>query len=279
MAKFTCNFISRVLKHTVDLTVVVPSMTIPESIALSGGLKGPQGRQLTGFGTPKYTNYVGKPRFPVLYLFHGMGNNHATWTGYTNAELYAEERNLALVMLSAENKSYINTASGDRYFDFIQEELMDFVCGMFPVSQRREDTFLAGLSMGGYGALVHSLNRPERYGGVGVFSAAIDLNPFLLCREENLPLPPEYQPRELLRRAKETKPSLPPYYFACGELDDSFEANRAFMEEFRETGTPVTWSQLPGYAHEWRFWDRELELFMDWLPRTDTYAQEGRRRV
>ena len=90
MAKFTCNFISYTLKRTVDITVVIPTVTIPESMGLSESRK-----------------HTPKEKFPVLYLFHGMGNNHATWTGYTNVEMYAEERQIAVVNISAENKSYV----------------------------------------------------------------------------------------------------------------------------------------------------------------------------
>ena len=146
MAKFTCNFISYTLKRTVDITVVVPSPTIPESMGMGGG---------TCSHTPK-------DKYPVLYLLHGMGNNHATWTGYTNVELFAEERQIAIVNLSAENKSYVKLG-GDDFFTFVSEEVPDFVCGMFPVSREPEHTYIAGLSMGGYGTLVHALNRPERF--------------------------------------------------------------------------------------------------------------------
>ena len=111
-----------------------------------------------------------KQKYPVLYLLHGMGNNHATWTGYTNVEMYAEERNIAVVNISGENKAYIRT-EGDDFFKFISEELPDFICGMFPISDRPEDTYIAGLSMGGYGTLVHGLSFPERFAAFGAFSA------------------------------------------------------------------------------------------------------------
>ena len=180
MAKFTCNFISYTLRRTVDITVVVPSPTIPDSMGM------------TGDGKPSHTP---KEKYPVLYLLHGMGNNHATWTGYTNVELFAEERQIAVVNLSAENKSYVNLA-GDDFFTFVSEELPDFVCGMFPISREPEHTYIAGLSMGGYGTLVHALNHPERFRAFGAFSAAVQLNPEALVsaapqpRSRNRWIPP-----------------------------------------------------------------------------------------
>ena len=162
MAKMTINMISYTLRRTVDITVVLPTATIPESMGMSG--------------TKDSLKYQGKPKFPVLYLFHGMGNNHAQWTGYTNVELFAEERNIAVVMISAENKSYVDF-NGEDFYSFIEVELQDFIKGTFPISDRPEDTYIAGLSMGGYGTLVHALRNPEKYAAAGAFSAAVELNP------------------------------------------------------------------------------------------------------
>ena len=95
MAKFVCNVISYTLKRTVDITVIVPTPTIPQSLSRNRD-------------AVKCT-HTPKQKYPVLYLLHGMGNNHATWTGYTNVEMYAEERNIAVVNISGENKAYIRT--------------------------------------------------------------------------------------------------------------------------------------------------------------------------
>ncbi len=273
MAKIVCNFISSVLQRTVDITVVIPSMTIPESLAFTGGLK----HKEVHFDKPEYEKYVGRPKYPVLYLFHGMGNNHATWTGYTNVELYAEERNMAVVMFAAENKAYIDHEA-DRFYEFIEDELMDFVCGMFPISQRPEDTYLAGLSMGGYGAMVHGLNNPEKYKAVGIFSASMHFGPFLFFGDENTEFPDKFEIKKMLEKTKNENIKMPLYYFACGE-DDDIEDVRYTMEQFQKAGAETTWHQLPGYEHEWRYWDKEVELFMDWIPRSDHYANKKKRRI
>lgn len=97
MAKLVCNFISYALKRTVDITVVLPSVTIPEAMQLP----------MPGKENPVPPTHEVKEKYPVLYLLHGMGNNHAQWTGYTNVELFAEERNMAVVMISGENKFYL----------------------------------------------------------------------------------------------------------------------------------------------------------------------------
>ena len=104
MAKIQCNVISYTLMRTVDIDVILPTVTIPESMMNQGKI---------------HHDYHQK--FPVLYLLHGFGNNHAQWCGYTNVELYAEERQIAVVMISGENKKYIDQDE-DLFADFIENE-------------------------------------------------------------------------------------------------------------------------------------------------------------
>lgn len=271
MAKFTCNVISYVLKRAVDITVVIPTPTIPQALAQ---------KQTPCFHTPEH-------KYPVLYLLHGMGNNHATWTGYTNVEMYAEERNIAVVNISGENKAYIRT-DGDDFYRFIAEELPDFLCGMFPVSPRPEDTYLAGLSMGGYGTLVHGLSRPERFAAFGTFSAgtkqvrmnSLELSDKAIHDSMNQDAEPgEFDPETLARAAAAQGKVFPKIYMACGQEDFVYQSNVQMRDLLRSLGADVTWEELPNFGHEWRFWDLEVERFLDWIPRTDPYAALGRRRI
>lgn len=276
MAKFTCNFISYTLRRAVDITVIIPSITIPEAMNQE---KAP-------------VAHTKAEPFPVLYLLHGMGNNHATWTGYTNVELFAEERQIAVVNLSAENKGYVPNGRDD-YFRFVAEELPDFVCGMFPVSRRPEDTYIAGLSMGGYGTLIHGLNYPERFAAIGSFSGATALPPAhaagdnarireAAIRNEKAGDPdidPMYNPFALVDKLVAEGRKLPKIYMACGDQDFLLRVNLAFRDHLREAGADLTWEEVPGYGHEWRFWNMEIERFLDWIPRSDSYAAGGRRRV
>ncbi len=260
MAKFQCNFISYVLCRTVDVTVVVPSTTIPETMSLPAD-------ELTHRPAGKY---------PVLYLLHGMGNNHAQWTGYTNVEMYAEEHNIAVVMPSGENKFYRDVPGGDAFFRFIADELPEFVKSYFPISDRPEDTYIAGLSMGGYGALMHGLSHPERFGAIGAFSAAIDVDASNVpgAGSGNFP-----RVTELAKEALADGKKIPPLYLACGEDDDLWEVNSKFKDMMTKSGAEVNWVSLPGYAHEWRFWDLQVEAFIKWLPRTDFYAEAETRKI
>ena len=264
MAKFQCNFISYALQRTVDITVVVPSVTISESLAING-------RKPTHKTDEKY---------PALYLLHGMGNNHATWGGYSNVELYAEENHVAVIMLSGENKFYRTEGNSDDYFKFVADEAREFVTNYFPISSEPEHSYIAGLSMGGYGALLHGLTHPDRFAGIGAFSPA---SPDIRMVDE-----PE-KIKDLVEGPIEVKcllsdnitknRKMPPVYLACGEKDLLYDLCKKYRQLLSDGGVEVKWVSLPQYNHEWRFWDIQAEEFIKWLPRTEGYAAEGSRGV
>lgn len=243
MAKIQCNVISYTLKRTVDLTVILPSITIPEALMNEGTIS---------------HNYSSK--LPVLYLLHGYGNNHAQWGGYTNIELYAEERQIAVVMISGENKRYIDYKD-DLFATFIEKELPEFITQTFPISTRKEDTYIAGLSMGGFGALYHGLKNPNKYHAIGAFSAAIKM---------------EGNKIDLYEILKNCKDEIS-VYMTCGEDDFIYESNVDFLKVLSQTNLEYSWISEPNYSHEWRFWDLSVERFLDWLPRTDSYAKKVRK--
>ncbi len=278
MAKITCNIISQVLKRTVDITVIIPTPTIPDAL-------NPEGKRVS---------YIPAEKYPVIYLLHGFGNNHATWSGYTNVELYAEENQIAVVNLSAENKAYIENGMDD-FFTFVSQELPEMVCGLFPISDKPENTYIAGLSMGGYGTLVHSLRHPERFAAVGAFSAAVmpkkpgsGVSMEEIKKESEVELPgdgdpdvylADFQPSVLAERIAKSGKKFPKMYMACGGQDALFEQNKKFRDKLISLGADVTWDEIEQYKHEWRFWDIQIEKFMEWIPRTDSYKAGGKRQI
>lgn len=249
MAKIQCNVISYVLKRTVDITVILPTVTIPEAIHPM------QDKEYKP--THKYPE-----KFPVLYLLHGFGNNHAQWSGYTGIELFAEERQIAVVMFSGENKSYV-TNPYDDFEAFIQDELPEFITNTFPISTRVEDTYIAGLSMGGFGSLYHAFKHPEKYQAVGAFSPGVSMR----------------EGRDNLFEVVKDVKKCPPIYLVCGDKDFLFEDNIKFDQALTEQGLEHEWIIAPNYAHEWRFWNEYVEKFLDWIPRTDYYSKLGKRTV
>lgn len=250
MAKMTCNFISYVLKRAVDITVIIPSVSIPESLMAKE-------TKPTHKKTEKY---------PVVYLLHGYGNNHATWQGYSRIELFAEERNIAVVMLSTENKAYHNVSEEDYYHDFLNQELPEFIESMFPISNKKEDTYIAGLSMGGYGALTHGLMHPEKFAAIGSFSGATNM---LNGNGQDV--------LTIIKEGLAANVTFPALYIACGKEDFLYEANLELIDVLEKNNIPVTTDLIPIFAHEWRFWDLEVERFLDWIDRHDSYANCKRK--
>ena len=127
------------------------------------------------FPTPDEETDPMRTEVPVLYLLHGMHGDATSWLYRTNISRYADKAGIAVVMPSAANSFYQDMTHGERFFTYVTEELPKFIQGLFPVSKKREDTFVAGLSMGGYGAYYIGLSCPEKFGAVASFSGALDV--------------------------------------------------------------------------------------------------------
>src|SRR3712207_6407253 len=132
MAFLTCNAFSEALEMGVTFNVVLPQATRTQ-IGVNASV------------TPG--------DLPLLYLLHGLSDDHSAWVRYTSIERYAAEAGIAVVMPAVGRSFYADEAHGHRYFDYVAEELPRLVSDFFRVSTRPEDTFVAGLSMGGYGAM------------------------------------------------------------------------------------------------------------------------------
>lgn len=277
MANFECNFISYSLQRAVTFSIIVPSMTCPEWVVFDPDFLKLVDPKTMPARAEKLTHRR-ENKMPVLYLLHGTANDYSTWLRYTTIERMAEERNICVVTFSAENKSYIDRNNGDAFWRFVSEELPNFVCANFNVSQRPEDTYIAGLSMGGYGTLVHALGNPQRYCAFGAFSSGINrLNMKLSKRsdiaESNIDL------YELAEKQCEKGVVFPKGMMAVGEKDPYFAPNRAFYDFLKKKGVDVFFESDPAYGHEWDFWEQEIRRFLDWIPRTDAYAAQGKRRI
>ena len=114
-------------------------------------------------------------KLPVLYLLHGLSDDHTNWQRRTSIERYADPLGLAVVMPAVNRSFYANMAHGPRYWDFISEELPQLAQSFFPLSDKRADTFVAGLSMGGYGAFKVALSHPDRYAAAASLSGTVDV--------------------------------------------------------------------------------------------------------
>ena len=247
-----CSFYSDVLGMCCSMNVIVPQQ-VKTQIGLSG-IKS------------------ARKDYPVLYLLHGLTDDHTVWCRRTSIERYVADMGLVVVMPNVHRSFYHNISSGD-YWTFISEELPEIVKGLFPVSRRREDTFAAGLSMGGYGALKLGLRCPEKFAAVASLSGSVDVlslfSPEIRGKEFISQMTQIFGPGEelpssisdLFAAVTELKnnPSLPKpgIFLCCGTDDHNYDANCRMREHLLNSGFDPIWKEAPG-DHEWGFWDRHI---------------------
>lgn len=267
MAHFTCNFLSYVFNRAVTIDVIIPTLSGPE-IDWKGDVR-------------NNTHQVKEP-YPLLYLLHGGINDYSTWERYTSIERYAEERQIAVVTFSAENKSYLNLGTsgpsspsllGDRdnFYDFAAIELPDFLSSIFPVTRDPRHTYMAGLSMGGGGTMLHGFTRPESFRALGIFSMAP-------CFEGHHELAVALMCGEAFQRCIRDARKLPRIYMACGQNDFLYDQWITATAQMKAAGVDITTDEMAGYGHEWAFWDLQIQKFLDWIPRDDGYALQCKKR-
>ena len=116
-----------------------------------------------------------KEDIPVVYLLHGLSDDHTMWCRRTSAERYADKYGIALIMPNADRSFYTDMKYGGKYYSYISDELVEYTRDLFHLSHKREKNFMCGLSMGGYGALKIAFKNPEKYEAVAAFSAVADI--------------------------------------------------------------------------------------------------------
>jgi len=222
-----------------------------------------------------------REKYPVLYLLHGLSDDHTIWLRRTSIERYAAEKNLAIVMPAAGRSFYQDMPNGARHWTFLTEELPALCEAWFPVSARREDTFIAGLSMGGYGALRAALAKPERYTAAASLSGALDLNKRLLDANkqggrlsraelagifgEKLSVAGTDADLHALAQRVATASAKPRLFVCCGTEDELLGDNRGFHQHLDAVHYEHVYEEGPG-AHEWGYWDAQIQRVLRWLP-------------
>ena len=263
MALFRGNFFSQSILTGVDVQVILP---LPEDDDYAEG---------------RFHGFVPQGGFPTLYLLHGAYDDGSAWQRKTRIECYAKRRGIAVVMASANNSFYLDQNPGAAYGRFFEQELPDFAEAVFPLSSRREDRFVAGLSMGGYGALRMALLHPDRYAAAVSFSGAFDLetigerlaSSFGPGRTVYGNLTQgldraDWDLAALAQKALDQGQTLPKLMLSCGTEDFTLEMNRALAQILKEKGLDVTYEEHPG-AHNWDYWETHIQRALDWLPLAD----------
>ena len=246
MALIQCDFFSETLQLSTSMTVILPQPA--------------------------------RPRYPVLYLLHGLSDDQTTWLRRTSIERYVDPLGLAVVMPAVHRSFYADMAHGNRYWTFVSQELPALVSSFFPISQARADTFVAGLSMGGYGAFKLALSFPERFAAAASLSGALDqasamqqVEPAWRAEMETIYGDLDNvagSPNDTMHLAQQVARSAgprPQLYQCCGTEDFLYDQNLRFRDQARALGLDLIYEEGPG-EHEWGYWDRMIQRVLAWLP-------------
>jgi putative tributyrin esterase len=249
MGRINFQFKSKILSQNTDVTVYIPDKVIQRG-------------------------EVEKAK--VIYLLHGKNGNHESWGRESHAFKYADEYGVILVAPYAANSFYTNMVYGDRYWDYIAEELPKAISNSFRISASKENTFVCGYSMGGYGALKLGLCYPERYKAVATLSGSLRSvedtklkidngdRPDLLfafgdCGEK---IVNESDIFYLTKKLLNEKRKLPKLYVYCGTNDSLYNVNCRYRDFALENNIDVIFREDQG-DHSFKYWDKELREFLE----------------
>ncbi len=273
MAFLTCSIYSHALYSNITVNVCLPTPTSGDQV---------------NYDTLKQ-DYGYDKGLPVVYLLHGMYGDASSWARFSSVDRYAQDRRIAAVACSAGNNFYQDMPGGLQWATFFTKELPAYICGLFPISPRREDTFIAGFSMGGYGAWHLAFSTPERYAKAASMSGALDIeNVYKSFRNASISAPFNWRamfgdPEALAGSSSDlfaqyqacaAKGCAPKLYQACGTEDFLYQMNLAARDRMLSLGADLTWAEGKG-RHDWTFWDAQIQRVLDWLLEDRKKAQSA----
>ncbi|WP_127579321.1 alpha/beta hydrolase [Paenibacillus koleovorans] len=214
-------------------------------------------------------------KLPTLLLLHGLSDDHSAWVRRTSIERYAAGRNIAILMPAVNRSFYTDMEYGAAYWTFVSEELPATARSYFPLSDKREDNFVAGLSMGGYGAFKLALTHPDRYAAAASLSGALDIVARaahftkdyrnIFGEQADQLEGSKHDVFHLASQAVASGAPMPSLFQACGTEDYLYADNQRFLGHARELGLPLAYEEEAG-AHNWAYWDMKISRVLDWLP-------------
>ena len=217
------------------------------------------------------------PAQKVLYLLHGLSDDCTAWGRQTRIFAYAEKHNYIVVMPEVQRSFYSDMTHGSKYFTYVAHELPQTIERLFNIRHTRENTFIAGLSMGGYGAAKCALSRPEFYGACASLSGAVDMRWLIeeakAGKIPSLPETPAILGESLIfpdnadlfiLATNVPAANRPRLLVTCGDADFLLEDNRRFDAHLQTIGYGHKYMEWPG-DHVWDFWEECLPLAFDFF--------------
>jgi len=216
---------------------------------------------------------VGTPPYSVMYLLHGLSDNHTIWLRRTSIERYVSQLPLIVVMPDGGRGFYADAVEGFAYGKAIGEELPERIERTFPAKSKRDGRALAGLSMGGYGSLRLALTYPDRFCAAASLSGATAFGH--RASVDDKPISPEFQrilgpnpvggPNDLFALTKKIgKKKRPALRVDCGVDDFLFADNQEFHAHLKKIDYPHEYEEYSG-AHTWAYWDAHIQDALPFL--------------
>ncbi len=209
-------------------------------------------------------------KFKCLYLLHGLSDDYSIWLRRTSIERYANRHGICVVMPSGARSFYTDMKYGQQYYTYIAKELPKIVSQFFNVSDKREDNFIAGLSMGGYGALKIAFRENDKFSAVAGLSPVtnllredFDLATMVPILGEELTVP-ESEDLFFLSEECNKKKLKPRVYMATGYDDFMYQDIVRFKEKMQSLDFDFSYFESEG-GHTWEFWDYHIEKVLEWI--------------
>ena len=210
----------------------------------------------------------------VLYLLHGLSDDASAWPRFTAVEALAARYGLVVVLPSAGRSFYTDQPNGQAYFTYLTQELPAYLAGLFGLDPAREDTLIAGNSMGGYGAFKAAFAQPRRFAAAASFSGVLSLEVLRAFPDD--PRRAEFthlfgdldqlagtphDPAVWFRQAAANPSALPRLYLSTGRQEDLYPLSQQVLAALQALGLPVHYHEEDA-EHDWLFWDRALRRFL-----------------
>ncbi|HEY4693891.1 MAG TPA: alpha/beta hydrolase family protein [Bellilinea sp.] len=223
---------------------------------------------------PGQMNDIPVSQRKVLYLLHGLSDDASAWQRFSPIEILARRYGLVVVMPSVGRSFYADLPNGQQFFTYLTQELPQYLQDVFGILPRRDNTMIAGLSMGGYGAFKAAFAYPDRYFAAASFSGVLSLA--IIGNNPDDPRMPEFRtvfgdltqlagsehdPNTWLRRAAANPASLPRLFVTTGRQEDLYPLNLQFMAACQKLGIPLDYHEEDG-LHDWFNWNRQIERFL-----------------
>jgi S-formylglutathione hydrolase FrmB len=260
MALFHSQFFSETLGMQTGAVIIVPQAATSRQIGIQ--------------------TVSARTCWPCLWLLHGLSDDHTVWSRRTSIERYADAAGCAVVMPSVQRSFYTDMAQGAAYWHFLSEELPMLIRSFFPISDLKRDNAVAGLSMGGYGALKWLLRKPDMFYAGASLSGALDIVKIyervsdeatdVFMRQNLLQVFGQTGPKDTeddlfyLMRKRISPENCPPIWSSCGREDSLFSHHQCFEAVARSMNLPITAIETGG-GHTWDLWDTQIQQVLGWL--------------